>query len=385
MTPPKPGCLPPVAPPRPMGAISPSRFTGMEACALREVWSASRAPGLLPASPAAWVGTAAHRLLEEAGKGAFNGPADERIPVRWHQLIDSAEEAMQRSWLERHLVPLSAAVPDFEVRRLRAVSRARQLADEGVVSKGAVSGWDGTHHGYELAVSTPEGKAAGRIDAVLPGAYGPVIRDYKSGAIHEGLTTTRIKRAYAIQLKLYAAIYQQTTGTWPERLEVMALSGEPEAVAFTPEECARLLEDAIKLLDRVNEIVQSAPDEEAAARRLATPAPSVCGFCPYRPHCGSYTDASLSAPELRWPGDAWGRVAERRTLGNGRELIAVDSPRGPVLLRGLTPGHDRHPTLRWLDVGDQVGIFGMRPGGSALSFTEGQLTVIYVSAVPGPG
>lgn len=385
MTLPEPGYLPAIAAPRPMGAISPSRFTGIEECALREVWSANHAPGLLPASPAAWVGTAAHRLLEEAGQGGFNGPADERIPVRWHQLIDTAEQAMQRSWLERHLVPLSAAVPDFEVRRLRAVSRARQLAAETVVSERAFSGSRSGHYGYELAVTTPDGKAAGRIDAVLPGARGPVIRDYKSGAIHEGPTATRIKRAYAIQLKLYAAIYQQMAGTWPERLEVLSLSGEPEAVAFTAEECAGLLEGAIRLLDHVNEIVQSTADQVAVARQLASPTPAACGFCTYRPHCAAYIDASLSAPELRWPGDAWGSVAERRTLGNGHELIAVDTHRGPVVLRGLTPGHDRHPALRWLRVGDQVGIFGMRSDGSPSSFTESQFTVIYVTAAAGPG
>lgn len=377
MTAPPPGHLPPFAAPRPMAAISPSRFTGLETCALREVWSANRVPELLSTSPAGRVGAAAHRLLEEAGRGTFGGPSNERIAARWDELIAAIEEAMARSWLDRHLLPLSTAVPDYEVRRLRAVSRALQLAADAVARAGALHSSPGAPYGCELAVATPDGKATGRIDAVLPGTCGPIIRDYKSGAIHESPTSTDIKHAYAAQLKLYAAIYERMTGAWPERLEVIALSGEPEAVKFTAEECARVLEDAIRMLDHVNEIVETTHDGPAVARRLASPAPPTCAFCRYRPCCEAYADASQSAPTLRWPNDVWGRLAGRRVLGNGREMIVIDSQNGRLSLRDLTPGDNRHPALRSLNIGDEVGAFSMRPGGSPSSFSEGEFTVIY--------
>lgn len=371
-----PGRLPPVAAPRLVHAISPSRFTGMQACALREVWSAGHVPGLLPASPAARLGTAGHRLLEEAGRGDFFGVPESQIELRWDELVSVTEAAMAANWLERHLLPLSRAVPDFAVRRIRAVTRAKQLAAEADRAK-SMTHADAEPYGGEVAVMTPDGKAVGRIDAVLRGENGPLIRDYKSGAIHEQHTTT-IKSDYVTQLKLYAAMYAEMTGVWAERLEVMALSGSAEAVPFDTAECAALLHEARTALDAINKTIAAAADMADAARLLARPAPSTCIYCAYRPHCSAYTQASRSSPELKWPNDVWGPLRERRTLGNGLVMIAVDTAAGTVVVRGLTPGPDRHPALDIADVGSQLSIFGMRWSGGG-TYSEGNSTVIYLN------
>jgi len=165
----------------PLTAISPSRFSAMQACALREVWSANRIPELLPPSPAGRVGTVIHTLLEEAGAGKIRSAA---IDDRWLELMAAAENRMSKSWLERNSLPLRRSVPKYEVRRLQARSRALTLitshqGSRSLISKAEVS----PHFGYEFPVSSTDKAVVGRVDAVLPCSDGAVIQDYKSGQI----------------------------------------------------------------------------------------------------------------------------------------------------------------------------------------------------------
>jgi hypothetical protein len=276
-----PGVLGPPPSLQAVTAISPSRFASFQECALREVWAANRVPALLPTGPAARLGTVTHRLLEEAGRGMLD-PADPgEAERRWNALIAAAEQAASRNWLDRHLLPFRTAIPDFEVRALQALARARQLAaDAAPVPRPDVTR-DDSVVGYELRVETPDGKARGSIDAVVPGDGGPVLRDYKSGAIFDpGLDAAQeIKAAYANQLKLYAAIYSAMTGTWPSRLELVPPAGAPQTVDFTAEECVQLLEQAIRTLDAVNDVVSSPEPQSSRRERLARPAPQSCRNC----------------------------------------------------------------------------------------------------------
>ena len=369
-----PGYLQPPWPLRPLAAISPSRFTGLQACALREVWSANRAPALLPSSPAARLGIAAHRLLNEAARRLTG----DRVSSRWEELVDEVEVAMAQNWLDRHLLPLREVVPDYEVRRLRAVARARELAADAVALPARRDQAGSGLFGYELLVSTPDSLAAGRVDAVLHGEHGPVIRDYKSGAIYEsGMGVPTVKHKYAVQLQLYAAIYATMAGVWPARLELKALSGESANVTFTPADCSQMLGRALELRDAVNRAIASAADPEARTEVLARPSEEACRHCSYRPNCTPYRAARAVAGEGGWPLDVWGELTEARALGNGKVMLTLEAASGTVRVRGLTPGPHRHPALARLRAGDRLGVFNMRPAGSPTSYTEGLFTVIY--------
>jgi hypothetical protein len=111
----------------PLAYITLSRFTALKGCALKEVWGANRVPRLLPSAPAGRLGSATHRLLQEAGEGHFRSEVGASVDRRWQELIGDAHNTMRRSWLERHLVPLERSVPDYEVRRLRARERALEI------------------------------------------------------------------------------------------------------------------------------------------------------------------------------------------------------------------------------------------------------------------
>lgn len=370
----------PVAPElQPLGSISPSRFIGLQMCSLREVLAANHTPALLPTAPSARLGSVVHRLLELAGRGYFVGADRVEVEARWEELLRAAEQEAARSWLDRHLLPLSAFIPDFEVRRLRALAAALAIAANSASRSEARRSAHPQLLGYELDVVTPDGRATGRIDAVIQGDGGPVLRDYKSGAIHsvDDDGNRVVREEYASQLKLYAAMYAEMSGIWPVRLELVPVGEEPESIDFTIEECTSLLTDALCILDRINGILTSGISSTSVMHELAGPAPSTCMYCTYRPLCAPYADARTLSDASGWPNDVRGELREIRLLGNGRLIVALDTPGGTVWIRGLDPDPARHPILGRLTPGDSIAAFGLRPSGTLTSYSEGPFSAIY--------
>ncbi len=364
----------------PLKSISPTSYVGLRQCALRGVWASARTSELLPSVPAARVGSVIHRLLEAAGSGTFLRGDASAVDRSWQELIAAVEERMRSSWLEEHLVPLSHSVPDFEVRRIQARSRALDLADAvaRTSDRRATSGGGSLAlQGCEVAVSTSDGRVRGRIDAIVIDSGGPVVRDYKSGVIFDiGAGKGHVlKEAYRIQLRMYAALYAETAGRWPVRLEVVPIRGTPEGVAFDPDSCNALVEAASALLETVNEAIRQESTAGHIQEMLARPQPETCAHCPFRPGCRPYRTARAAGGE-GWPHDVWGRLTSIVTLGRGGAMIEVDSGDGVIRIRGLGQA-GRHPALRILERGDAVAVFNARPTGSQAMFAESSHTVIY--------
>lgn len=239
----------------------------------------------------------------------------------------------------------------------------------------------GVDYGFELPVSSPDSLIRGRIDAVIPSAEGPIVRDYKSGAIfvdHPG-SSTGVSAGYETQLRMYAALYAYTRGRWPVRLEVVALSGAPHPVNFNESACTSLVEEARRALSRVNQTITECsqmPDE--LQRQLASPRPENCKRCPFRPGCVPYRSAVVNRrPPVNWPRDLWGQVMEIRQLGNSKTMIRLNTRDGTSRIRGLTSEEARHPALVNLHPGDEMAAFNLGSTGSDQAFLESQFTTIY--------
>lgn len=369
----------------PLEYTSPTRYVALRQCALREMWGASGAPQLLPSFPAARVGSVIHQLLEDAGQGAFPRRDALAVDQRWQALIAEVEERMLASWLERHFVPLSLSVPDFEVRRIQARERALELSDTVSETPDRPTGAsDGPVplHGCEVPVSTLDRRVRGRIDAVAPSRDGPVVRDYKSGAIFEpgAVKEHVLKEAYEIQLRMYAALYAVTSGRWPARLEVVPILGTPEPVTFDAESCNALVEAAREALDNVNQAIRLDRSSEAVQERLANPRPEVCAYCTFRPGCLPYRGARVAASG-QWPHDVSGRLKGIATLADGSAVMEIDCAAGMIRIRGLSLA-GRHPALEILQQGDAVAVYNARPTGSPAMLAESPFTVIYKMPEP---
>jgi hypothetical protein len=358
--------------------ISPSRFVALNSCTLRELWATSDQSPLLPASPRARLGTVVHRLLELASNGLLVG-REESIEKAWSGIVFEVESRMSTSWLEQSLVPLSRTVNDFEVQRLRAWNRATQLMrPTSPVEELAVQQ---TGVGCEIWVQSTDGAVGGYIDAVYQGASGRVIRDFKTGPILEenAIAEATIHPDYLVQIKLYAALYNETFGVWPTHVELVPVQGEAMTTAVDQAECEELLQAAKRKRLEVNNRIRAASLKgREGIPTLASPSVSNCRFCLWRPSCGAYREQSETAGGSEWPSDVRGTVTAMQALGNGRLLLIVRGKEGAEKrVRQLDPSPDRHPALAKLRLEDLVGIYNTRRSPNPTDVSETNSTTIY--------
>ncbi len=373
--------LPDLPPVTVLSRISPSRFTALSECALRELLAASRNAPQLPQSPRAKLGQAAHLLIELAGKGTFRTKERSEVEAQWNKVLSSIESAMEANWLERVLVPLKKSVPDYEVLRLRAVNKALTIAQRDFSGSREMPG---PRVLFEQWVQTADGLVGGFIDEIHESPEGIVIRDYKSGYIldHSDIDSPLIREEYVTQMQLYSALYKSSTGVWPTRLELIPTQGPGVNVPFDPAECERLLAKAVLLLTDLNEAVHRLASEGTTklALKLGNPKSETCRFCSFRPSCPAYRQNPRETDGL-WPNDVCGFVVDILTLGNGRvNLKLVTNNEQMVFVRGLDPRPERHPALILLKMLDELAIFNLGVGPGAASFRETLLTTIYRSA-----
>jgi len=376
-----PGLVTAIPEPKPISRISPSRFHSLKECALREAWASANS-GLLPVNAIARLGSIAHRVLEEVGLGKL--ASETAIATRWDELVADTHKAMEREWLERHLVPLNRSVGDYEVRRLRCIRHAARLLESSARGKKESEQKKQLQEiQYEFWVQTPDGEVGGRIDYVYRDANGIVVRDYKTGVITDEESETgtiQIKAEYQTQLMLYAALYNASTGEWPRHIEIVPLSGTTVRLDVQPEICKAILTEALAVLKHMNEIVSEVKSSGISVMLdLVKPSPTICRYCTFRPWCPLYENARKHDDEnQKWPRDVIGISKQIILLGNGTSAINVQEANRAesTWVRGLTNDQVRHPAISQLTVGCRLGLFNLGAGAGG-SFTETQYTVIY--------
>ncbi|MFN0152841.1 MAG: RecB family exonuclease [Gaiella sp.] len=363
----------------PLRRLAPTGLHAFDECRLRGAWSAARMPPLLPSSPAARLGTVVHRLLEEAGRGALSSNS---LDGRWQELVAETEQAMTQSALEARFVPLRETVPKYEVVRLRAEARAGELAQDLPDAGSRAAEAKASPYGYELRVESADGLIAGRIDRAVPAPAGPVLQDYKSGAIfsiRQGEGQQEIRPEYADQLRLYAALYYDSTGTWPSKLELVPLAGPPREIPLSTTASLNLLDKARSLLGAVNdELERGVNDWYAVEASLASPSPSACRFCAYRPACAAYLSSIDQEGDPDWPADVVGAFGALTRLGNGRLILSITLSDGSAsFVRNITDRTVSAARLDTLEGGHPIAVFNLRRTKAAQAFEEGPLTMVY--------
>lgn len=375
-----PGYLPPISPVDPLSRVSPSRYLNLAECELREVWAANKAEFLLPVHPAARVGTVIHRMLEKAGKGEFNLRNSPDVESTWNQSVAEVEVEMENSWLERSLLPLSKSVKNFEVQRLRAIQKAREIASGSGSFKPSSHVAERSGTGCEIWVETPDKKIGGFIDHVFASDGRLVIQDYKTGLVLEQGATknpTDPKMAYVTQLSMYAALYFCTFGRWADELQLVSTQGPPITIPVDRDESMRLVEDAKRKLEEINQVVLDADPLPARIHGvLARPSPSACRNCLFRPNCEPSWTARASSGSQDWPNDIRGELKARQTLANGYISLAVQDGNNSQLIRGISPG-SRHPGLLASKTGDRIGCFNLSREPRNNQYQETSFTTIY--------
>lgn len=371
---------------KPIHRLSPSRYTAMRSCLLREVWIAAGNEPILSPSPTAELGSVIHELLAGAGRGQLGSGAGDAVERAWVELVAVAEKRMALSPLRRHLVPLRRSIPDYQVRRLRAFSRAVEIASAAASGRSGRPKRAPENTGFEVWVESRDGQVGGYIDRVLMTPEGVVLSDYKSGAVlalGKSSNCTVIRQAYKEQLTLYAALYRQNSGIWPVSLELVPLQGAPVSVPYDERAATRLLDDACVLLREANRSVAEVIGGCRPATELASPCAETCMFCLYRPACRAYWLARRERPEARWPADVNGQLMESVRLRNGKRCMRIFQGHSKklscVTVRNLTDDTARHPLLHQVQPGAVVALCGLQHDHRSGDYTETQNTVLFVT------
>ncbi|MEN8692893.1 MAG: PD-(D/E)XK nuclease family protein, partial [Desulfobacterales bacterium] len=238
--------------------------------------------------------------------------------------------------------------------------------------------------GFELWVESDDGQIGGYIDRVAMTNDGVVLSDYKSGAVLDhgtGEGPGHIKRAYKVQLELYAALYRLKCGAWPIRLEIVPLQGSPVEVVYDPEDAEHLLSEACIFLHSANKRIAEVENGNAETAHLASPQATHCRLCLFRPACQTYWIAKGQESKEKWPADVRGFLRETTRLRNGKVCIMIaedDLSTSPyITIRNLTDSADRHPLLHRTPKGSLVAIYDLKYHYRSGDYTETQNTVIY--------
>ena len=366
----------------PLKRISPSRFMGINECALREVWRAAACPALLARPPRAWVGTIVHEILQMVPTGRFNSKSKGEIGEAWDFKVAEKEKSMLSSWLDAPSVPLKNSAWDFEVQKIRTINRVFAMS------------WSDAYQGgqggppissSELWVETADRSVGGFVDSVDATSEGLILRDFKSGliSVHDS-DSTEIKPEYVAQLELYCAIFFESRGRWADALQIVPVAGDPVTIPVDRTKCLAILQSAKDTLHRINSVIESASDVRVGFLELASVTPNGCTRCEFRPGCQAYKFRATLDSDEKWPHDVIGQVAEIASFPNGSTAITVKTKFGLTRVRGLASVPGRHPALPYLSAGSWVGLYNLKLVRDNAELVQGPLTTIYDEAAVEP-
>jgi RecB family exonuclease len=313
----------------PIRRVSPSRFSDFQLCSLKEIWSSNHQIPLLPLHPSIRLGTISHAVLEAAAKGAVTDKAS--FDARWDDMTRKVQQEMLQHPIEKHLVPLESSAFNYEVKKILSFKLAEQMfisTDSGISEKQSAEQW------FESA----DGKIGGQIDLVLSYEDGVEIVDYKTGNVLDSGSGMEVKEEYKVQMKLYAGLYHEVNGFWPVKLSIIGIDRQKYDISFCQEECWDLLDNARKIVDETNELIEAGLKPED----FANPSPALCKYCSYRPACKKYWQARECSD--KWPIDVLGEAIEKKVLGNGFYRMSISNNGSLCVIRGLSA--ERHEFLK---------------------------------------
>lgn len=360
---------------KPINRISPSRFSSLKKCRLKEVFRANKQENLLPVPPNAWLGRVIHSVLENAVKQNISNQKD--LLVLWNETIKYVEDEISNHKISRHFIPLSNSANYFEVKKRQCINTVRKLTETEKAPQKVSHG--GERGKVEHWLESKNGKVAGIVDRIFETDSGGVIIDYKTGSIfEENHNGAVIKDEYQAQLKLYAALYYEQFGCYPHKLQIIGLDGEKHEIHFSPEECCTLLQEAQDILVETNNTILTEPNTDLLKDKLASPSPKACGYCSFRPICPAYLRIlGHRNSQDQWPADIKGMITDKRILGNRTYMIKIrDSQNRSITIRGLNP--EKFDLLEEESL-KEIMVFSLVPDKVENYYRESPMTVIYKS------
>jgi RecB family exonuclease len=346
--------------------FSPSQLSMANDCSLRAILSTGNPPApRLPSNPGAERGSVFHELLEHAGKGIIEQSSEPRkaIEAALTALLERAEQRLAAKPETAHFARLRSAFSplDWHNACQRVIDLAQALLEQAPPHEPSApsrfpaeplefSRLSPIGLWFEVHIQAPRLRLSGRMDVLEKTPERIVVRDYKTGQVHdrEGSVLPHIEQ----QLRLYALAIlehqpQCAIELWISERKETRIALDKDVVSET----RAWLEGLLATLPA---------NAEVPATSLARPGPG-CLYCPFRHVCPAYLDqaprlwvsGTLDAP---LPLDIWGEVV---SIGRGETDISLDLKDAMGRRVKIQRLSTRHPALIDLAPGAQIFFFGL--------------------------
>lgn len=258
--------------------VSPTSAEDLLKCRARALRSGPG--GTFVETPTLALGNAAHAVSEMVYNGEFDTLDPENVLPRLVEAFDKEIEQRRTKMIENaggREVPVPRRWRNYRTIRSRL---PRFLASEVELRQ------DGNAPellAVEDEFTSQDGVIYGCPDRIE--RDGDVVRvvDLKSGLTHpEG-----IPDQYRRQLMLYAYLWHEKTGDWPDEAAVQRVDGRLESIDVEPDQILALVDTIRTRRDEANQLLQSGEGDDA----LAEPSPDACKWCRRRPYCKPFAES----------------------------------------------------------------------------------------------
>jgi hypothetical protein len=315
--------------------------------------------------PNAILGNIAHAFFESVTTPG--APRDDAgLDRAWGAAVDALQRRAEHDSDERDWVPFAESIRGLERTRLRAIRHATALPSGISGSPSPSESGNQRRLGAEVRVSVPAPPTTlrGSIDLVFELDGLLHIVDWKTGSVLDQ-QTGKVKAEYQDQLNLYAGMYGEAFGRFPDRLELRPFVGPAIAWNSSREESGKLLAMARERAARLHLVRQAIISNLAGFEVIeATPDQNGnCSECRARPHCSAYLGHVLSAqaPAARLGDETWSRfdlqgIADKPIRCNGVITVPITANERTVYLRYP----DSTELREAIDAGTPVRAFGAK-------------------------
>lgn len=344
---------------KPLRRISPSRYTRMNKCSYRVVLANSYSTPLLPYPPANHLGNAIHECIQLIVTGKIRTAVE--FDETWNRLLIKEEKKLEDMGFE-FFTPLSENVSGYTIKKLQVKSLLKSRVETKVQEDRNTD----TKILTEKWLQAKDSLIGGYADIIITRNGYTKLADFKSGKIL--LEEGEIKEEYEDQLKLYAYLYNEIYGKYPDELSIIDLEKKEYPVVFTPQECEVIASDARDTLSRVNSLI-----EVDQCAELAKPDLNTCRSCLYRPACKFYWKLPLSETDSRFR-DVMGTVSKVRQFRNGNLNVTLNKDGTE-----LTVSHISHENLTFMNssVGKELAFYNVKQGSTPDIYKTLKITRIY--------
>ncbi len=308
----------------PITALYPTQYEWLRRCPLHVAFGrqSKGSGGHRRRSDAQRLGDAIHEVMRAvvADRTLVQDDWRGRVAEEWAQAVASEEAKDSED------PGASSRWANFEEKRqrtLRLAERVREL----MLAHGADAFLPEQH------LSGRGGVLKGIADLIVRAEGMHAVIDYKTGSVASD-DGASIKVDYERQLRLYACLEREASGSWPDQLAIYPLKGEAVLLDVSPEACEQAAEDAFQALADYNAAAPGPQD--------ARPGPDACPRCEFATGC----EALWASAPVEGVAMASGLVAEVFLAERGSTSLVIDQQNGRrIELLTISPAIHAEVTL----------------------------------------